>query len=242
MRDVARNCRVVMGANSDDLFPNCSVLRFNAQNGGVIMVHGISLTALGCAILFTLGFCYRPPSLAKSIIKTTSTLLLALISWYLAGQWALTSALLFGALGDLMLSRTGDRAFLIGLVSFALAHLFYAGLMFLIGTGTSFTAWILLVIFGAVMARLLFPNTGELRWPVMGYIAIIVVMGIAAFGTGDPIITLAAVLFIGSDAVLSAELFLLPATATARKVTPFVIWTLYWGAQALFLYGFLAVS
>lgn len=206
------------------------------------MVHEISYLGFGCATLFTFRYCYRPASIAKSIVKTASTLLLSIISWYLAGPWALTLALTFGALGDLMLSRTGDRAFLIGLVSFALAHLFYTGLMFSIGTGTSFTALILLVIFGAVMARLLFPNTGDLRWPVMGYTAIIVVMGIAAFGTGDPIITLAAVLFIGSDAVLSAELFLLPAASAARKVTPFVIWTLYWGAQALFLYGFLVVS
>ncbi len=93
----------------------------------------------------------------------------------------------------------------------ALAHLAYAAL----------------VVFGALMAWMLSVKTAELRWPVMIYIAIIVVMGVAAFGTGRPVLIVAALFFIVSDAVLSVELFALHKDAHWRKFTPYVVWSTY---------------
>ena len=91
------------------------------------------------------------------------------------------------------------------------------------------------------MAAILAPKAGELRWPVLAYICIIVVMGVAAVGTGKGVIIIAAFAFIGSDTLIAVEKFLLPPQSPALKFTPFAVWALYWAAQALFLYGFLVV-
>ena len=205
------------------------------------MTEILGLIAVTCAGVFLLGYCNKPPSLTKSAVKTASVLLLAVISWRAAGPLALTAALAFGALGDLFLSRAGARAFLWGLVSFAVAHLLYAWLMVSVGQGGTWLASMGVFGFGALMAWILGPKTAELRWPVMGYIVIIVVMGIAALGTMRPVIIIAALAFIASDTLIAVEKFLLAPQSRALKVTPFAVWALYWTAQALFLYGFLAV-
>ena len=71
-------------------------------------------------------------------------------------------------------------------------------------------------------------------------------MGLAALGLPltQPagIALIGAALFILSDAVLSLELFVLPATHAARRVTPFVIWSTYWLAQAVFLMAFALIG
>ena len=205
------------------------------------MTDILGLIAVICAGVFLLAYCTKPPSLTKSVVKTASVLLLAALSWRAAGPAALTAALAFGALGDLFLSRAGARAFLWGLVSFAVAHLLYAWLMVSVGQGGTWLASMGVFGCGALMARILWSRTAELRWPVMGYIAIIVVMGIAAVGTMRPVIIIAALAFIASDTLIAVEKFLLAPQSRALKVTPFAVWALYWTAQALFLYGFLAV-
>ena len=48
-------------------------------------------------------------------------------------------------------------------------------------------------------------------------------------------------LFVFSDFILAQEMFVLPEDHKLRKVTPYVIWSSYWIAQALFLISFTVV-
>ncbi len=153
----------------------------------------------------------------------------------------LVLALALGSLGDFFLSRNGQTAFLAALSAFAAAHLAYVALLMAAGGGVVFGATsLVLICFGLGMAAVLFAHAGTLRWPVFGYVAIIMVMGLVAIGLppGLRIVQIAALLFILSDAVLGLELFVLSADHPLRRVTPFVVWSFYWGAQFLFLIGF----
>ncbi len=198
--------------------------------------------------IYLVRFCDAAPGGAKSLLKTASTALLALAALVAGAPGWLVLGLGLGALGDLLLSREGERAFLAGLISFAAAHLAYLGLFAtsgqaaLVNLAGKGVPILLLLGFGLVMARLLWPATGALRWPVMSYIAIILAMGLAALALPREAALLpliAALCFIASDAILAAELFLLPEGHIARRIAPFAIWMLYWSAQALFLVAFL---
>ncbi len=196
---------------------------------------GLSLIA---AIWFGCRYCWQPPSIAKSIIKTASVAGLAIAGVVLAAPPLLVAALALGAMGDFFLSRSGDRAFLAGLSAFALAHLAYIALLLQVGASVSADLpGLIVVLLGSVMAALLFRTTGKLRWPVVGYVAIIATMGLLAVGlpAGHALALLAALLFMLSDTVLGFEYFILPRQSRLRAATPFVIWATYWSAQALFL-------
>ncbi|PRY25133.1 putative membrane protein YhhN [Aliiruegeria haliotis] len=205
------------------------------------------------AVYYLVAQCYRGPSLPKSVSKTMSTSLLAVAALALDAPPLLAVALALGAAGDLALSRDGETAFLTGLMAFALAHVAYIVLFVATGgadpgvlqTGWRMNAALGLLAFGGAMGRLLWPASGVLRWSVMGYLAIILTMGLAALATPPQALAIApatalagAALFILSDAVLSAELFLLPKRHPLRRVAPFVIWSSYWAAQYLLLRGF----
>ncbi len=134
-----------------------------------------------------------------------------------------------------------------GVAAFAIAHLAYVVLfqqvvgfdLALIVQGWRASVFVALIAFAAVMARLLWPRTGALRMPVMIYLCIIIAMGLAALAL--PVVgfaMFAALLFIISDAVLAAELFLIPQGHRAHFRTPYVVWATYWGAQALFCWVF----
>lgn len=207
------------------------------------MLHTALFVLAAIAALRTLTiWCYRPPSWRKSVVKTASVALLALAVLVAGGPEWLIAALALGAFGDFALSRPGDRAFLIGLIAFAAAHLAYLVLFSgLPREGLSFWGLAALGALGGGMALALWPHTGALRWPVMGYVAVICTMGLAAFSvTGfGASITLSAVLFILSDTVLASEMFLLAPTHPLRRITPFLIWCTYWSAQAGFAATFL---
>jgi uncharacterized membrane protein YhhN len=190
------------------------------------------------AIWFLACFCYRPHSWAKSVVKTVAVGGLAVAVMIGGGPVLLWLGLILGAVGDFCLSRPGQRAFLLGLVAFALAHLAYLALMLAMGAKMAVTPATMAVMVAALgMGLLLFRRAGDLRWPVAGYVAVIAAMAVAALGLPDVrwLGTLAALSFVLSDAILGLEMFVLPAAHPARKITPFGVWTTYWLAQMLFL-------
>lgn len=146
-------------------------------------------------------------------------------------------ALVFSWIGDLALSYVGRRPFVVGLVSFALAHILYiaafvarGGLsgILLVGTGVA------MALFGAVVLRWLAPHRpAELKWPLVAYVAIIGIMVATAFGTlgDDPtiLIPIAAVAFTASDLFVARQRFVAPS-----RVNRLIGLPLYFTAQILF--------
>jgi uncharacterized membrane protein YhhN len=128
----------------------------------------------------------------------------------------LALALGLSALGDFALSRPGDRAFLIGMLAFALGHLIYAGLFYsggLVALGGLQAVSVVVVAAAALWLGPLFASkAGPLAIPVLIYVAIIGLMGASAVlqssGPGQTITTIGALMFMLSDAYIGQEKFL----------------------------------
>lgn len=202
-----------------------------------------------CAALSYLCFTVRAPSGMRSLLKTCSVAALALAVFATSGPIWLGLALVLCALGDFFLSRDGEQAFMAGVGAFAAGHLAYVILFFTQKSSDPSQIWampyllvtVALLALGAVMIRVLAPRAGELKIPVMGYIPIILAMGIAALSlTGASMVWVlpAALAFMVSDVVLAVETFVLAENHPLRRFTPYVVWPLYWGAQAGFYLSF----
>lgn len=210
------------------------------------LANGLAGAGAVSAVLYLLAFCWAGPSAVKSVVKTVSVGALAAVAWLAGAPWLLALALTLGALGDFFLSRDGDRAFLAGLVAFALAHLAYVPL-FLTTPGfdiRAYAGWrgalvVLFTLYAVWLARKLWRGAGDLRGAVMVYIAIILAMVAASLGLPLPIVWAAAGLFALSDTILSAQFFLMREDHPLRTWTSYAIWATYWPAQALFLFAYL---
>lgn len=238
----------------DAAFPGDSPSNPAYPRGMILVAQFAAACAAAASVFFLMRDCYRPCSLRKSVAKTASTALLALAAGLADGPVLLVFALLLGALGDLLLSRDGEQAFLGGLAAFAAAHILYVVLFVTEGgadaavlqQGWRVPAALGLLAFGGAMGRLLWSAAGNLRWPVLVYVGIILAMGLAALalpvgtmGAGRRSLALAgAAAFVLSDAILASELFLIPQSHRVRRLTPFAVWASYWSAQALFLLAF----
>ena len=197
--------------------------------------------AAGLSLWFLLRFSWQGPSLTKTLVKTGAVAGLALAALIAGGSVWLVAALGLGALGDFFLSRDGERAFLAGLMAFALAHLAYIALMVLADVPLAFGVPAIGVgIFAGVMLVILFPRAGDLRWPVVGYVGIIAAMGVIAVSlpASFAIAMVAALLFMTSDMILGLERFVWSPANPIRRAAPYLIWTTYWLAQLLFLIAF----
>jgi len=196
--------------------------------------------AAACALAY-LAMTARPASLMRSAVKTASVALLALMVLVSGGPVLLVLALALCALGDWLLSRETEATFMAGVGAFAAGHLAYVALFLThpaSDTGQLAAQWPLvagLAALGLVMASLLAPRAGDLKGPVLAYVPIILGMGLAAL-TLPQAGVLAWVLpadaaFIASDMILATEKFLLPPGHPALRLTPYLVWPLYWGAQ-----------
>ncbi len=188
----------------------------------------------------------RAESWLRSVTKTAAVALLALAALVLGLPALLVLALAACALGDLLLSRDGETAFMGGVGAFALGHLFYIALFLTQPEAdpSRLLVWpaalpaVGLLLLGVLAARILAPKAGALKGPVLAYIPIILGMGLAALtlGEGRGLILAAAFAFVFSDLILATEKFLLPGGHGLLRWTPYAIWVLYWGAQ----FGFFA--
>ena len=199
------------------------------------VTNGLLIASLLCAAGYFLRL-GSAPSFLRSSFKTMSIAALGVIAVISDAPLLLVLALGFSAVGDLALSREGERAFMIGLGAFLLAHIFYVPLLVSVGEG--FSGWRWAALFGAVtyavvVARWLWPHLGPMRIPVAVYMTAIVAMGAAAITAPLALwpILLGAALFIASDTVLAAETFVY--ADKPRRWTAPVIWSTYYAGQAL---------
>lgn len=199
--------------------------------------------------LIYLGLTARDPSALRSAVKTGSVVLLGLAAGLAGAPMWLVLALLLCGLGDYFLSRAGETAFMAGVGAFAAGHLAYVVLFLAAPSSELGRLWqmpaliltVALAVLGVVMLRILAPRAGDLKLPVMGYIPIILAMGFAALSLTDPVLAWvlpAALAFMLSDVVLSFETFVLAEHHPLRRITPYLVWPLYWGAQMGFYLSF----
>lgn len=212
-------------------------------------MNQILLLGAACALAY-LPLAPRPTGRMRSATKTLAVALLALAAALAQGPLLLVAALALCAAGDWLLSRDGEPAFMAGIATFALAHLAYVGLFVShpMADPARLTQtpqiWFVaaFILLGVAMAVLLAPRAGALKGPVLGYIPVILGMGVGALtlpGQGTLFWVLpAALAFVVSDLVLAIETFVLPRDHPASRATPYIIWPLYWGAQAGFLAAF----
>ena len=151
---------------------------------------------------------------AQDIRKTLPVVLLALAAASQGAPVLLVAAFGLSALGDFALSRPGEKAFLIGMLGFAAAHLGFAIVMVMLGSTITASQWPLIVLIlalGVSTEWWLRPHTGDLKWPVRGYVGIISVMAIVALGLPEArsVALWGAMLFVVSDLILSLETFVM---------------------------------
>ncbi len=189
-------------------------------------------------------------SLGTSVSWTRSAIKGLAVAPLAFGQGAhvVALALALCSLGDVILSRPGERAFLGGLIAFALGHLAWIAVFVMVGLsvpdafvggvpGVLLVGWLILA---GMMARVILPCAGALAGPVAAYILIIVAMGVTAVGTAISVLIGGAVLFAVSDVLLGLQAFVLTAGSRAERGANALIWPLYWGAIVLLTLGVLS--
>ena len=157
----------------------------------------------------------------------------------------LLAALVLSAAGDVFL--LSPNMFIIGLVSFLLAHLAYIGLLRLHAPWfASKTAMLLCLLLALSMYVFLWLGglPGELRIPVAAYVLVIALMAAQAWGlwalNRNPNswqIALGGSFFLLSDSLLAIDRFVSPLPWA-------LLWVLasYYAAQVLLVHGFLGLS
>jgi uncharacterized membrane protein YhhN len=145
------------------------------------------------------------------------------------------AGLVLSWIGDLALSYTGERAFLLGLGAFLLAHVAYTGAFAVRGVNgvLAVVAVIAAVLLAASIVPWLMPHVSDaMRGPVVAYLVVISIMLITATGThGDDTdwrIVAGAGLFYASDIFVARQRFVTPSPFNRRLGLP-----LYFGGQLL---------
>jgi uncharacterized membrane protein YhhN len=211
--------------------------------------NGTLLLAVLLAIAYLFYGRHRTTPL-KVAAKTLSVTLLAGLSAMAGGPWLLTLGLALCAAGDFFLAieDLDKRFFLAGLVSFLTGHIVYIVLFSLLpDTAATLPVWmrtviiVLFVFVSLAMAAYLWPAAGDLRVPVMVYVAAILAMGVAAVSNGGGLIVGGAAAFMASDSILATERFLLKPDAPGHAFTGPAVWITYFAAQVMILFGVLAV-
>lgn len=127
--------------------------------------------------------------------------------------------LIFCLGGDVFLALQHEKAFLLGLISFLLGHVFYVIGFFQIA---SFSGWAWIgaagcLVLGAVIYRWLCPHLNEMKIPVLLYIIVISAMVVGAFAVigsaqlafpGRLLVFFGALFFYFSDIFVARDRFL----------------------------------
>jgi uncharacterized membrane protein YhhN len=198
------------------------------------------ILAIGSAILFIWAE-YNGPPIQIYIFKPLTMVFIILIAVLKTKAspafyaFAIIAGLVCSTAGDIFLMLPTDQ-FILGLVSFLIAHLFYIS-AFTYGSKIRHAPWALIpfVIFGILIYVILFPYLGAMKLPVAAYILVILVMGWRAWERWSQTAEITAlfafigaVLFIISDSILALNRFREPfAVARALNLST------YFAAQCL---------
>lgn len=155
-------------------------------------------------------------------------------------RYVVLAALLFSMAGDISLAIPFEESFITGLSCFFLAHLSYAVCFAslhrrqqrihtdnVISHKTKWLVSIVIVSFATLMAAHILPASKSLFYPVVAYISVITLMGVAAVCLArTKLIITGAMLFVTSDAILAQSVFKTPLPLSA-----FWVMTTYYAAQ-----------
>lgn len=201
------------------------------------------IIGLIAAVIYAAVFCYRGPSKAKTLVKSVPLLSFALAGFATFAHPLVISALFLSAVGDIALSRDGEKPFLVGLIGFALAHVLYIVHFWDLSGGLNGAlSWPLaagvVVLFALSTEKWLAPYTGEMRLPVRIYVLLISFMGLTALGLpGLPLASIGAFAFLASDTILSVQLFRMAEDSRWQVPASVALWSLYVGGQFAILAG-----
>lgn len=138
-------------------------------------------------------------------------------------QWAfLFWALVLSVGGDMTLTFSGQESFLAGLSLFLCAHLCFIAFFF---SKPDFKAVPLIIIatlvgFATFMFHRFSPHLGEMYYPVMFYMTVLILMvSMALLGKENVLMSkCGALLFLSSDSLLATQLFLKPDFPLAHAI------------------------
>ena len=198
------------------------------------------------AVIYWLAFSWRGPSRGKTWAKALPMGILFAWLWMFAedvGDSPIPWVVLFAWLGDIALSKDGDRWFLAGMASFGLAHLFLIAVFFDLGMSWEATRWpgvVALQALAALMALILWRTAGALRAPVLAYLGIICAMGLSGLtiASGSPRVDDTVLwglgLFILSDTLLALQVFVAPKRPVWQVPLSLAVWPTYYLAMVSF--------
>lgn len=132
-----------------------------------------------------------------------------------AYRWLIVAGLFCSLAGDIFLMLPSDR-FIMGLVSFLLAHLCYIAAFAIDGAPKPLSLLLALplLFYAFVMMRILWPHLGSMRMAVVVYMLVIMLMAWQALNRwtasaqgGSGLALSGALLFVASDSVLAVNRF-----------------------------------
>ncbi len=192
---------------------------------------------------------YKPTRTQVYIFKPLTTILIIGIALLGVSPNTLYKTLIIIGLvfclgGDMFLMLPA-KYFIMGLVSFLIGHIFYIA-AFATDGGLALSWWLLpLIVYGAIMYRILHPHLGKMRGPVIVYLLVILTMAWQALTRWSALQTTSAVLaavgaltFVVSDSALALDRF-----REKFRSARVIVLTTYWLAQwliALSVGGYLA--
>ena len=196
------------------------------------------------AMIYGVFIMQRSENLFRSTAKTAPVVLLAVAALVAGLPLVIVLALVACAAGDWFLSLEGETNFLLGLSAFLIGHLLYTThFLSLISTDQLFTTdmgllgLILLALIASVLLRL-WPYLNGLKIPVVIYAVAIAAMAFTAKAANPGQIVLAGIaLFMISDIILAQERFTPLTNTLLRRLSPYLVWFLYFAGQALIVYG-----
>ena len=195
-------------------------------------------TALAIAAIYIATLSFTPYS-GHFAIKAIPAIALAVLT--LLGVRGITgkllcTALLFCAAGDVALALERDQFFIIGLVFFLVAQVFFTATFArsLKRRKSRLPMVIALAVYAAAVSAVLKPHLGEFMVPVFVYVAVITTMGIFAAlrASEGKLVLYGAVSFIISDSLIAVDRFV-----AAVPAAGYLIMITYYSALFLIVHG-----